>query len=55
MHNIVIATYQLCPEKDVDAIQVEGVVAFCQDLGVDPSDVVTVRSCSVKFYDHIFL
>ena len=35
-------TYRHDSEKDGDAIQAEGVMTFCEDLGVDPSDVVTV-------------
>lgn len=30
-------------ESDSDSIQAEGVASFCEDLGVDPSDIVVVR------------
>lgn len=34
-------------ESDSDSIQAEGVASFCEDLGVDPSDIVVV---SQPFY-----
>jgi hypothetical protein len=44
-------------EKDGDTIQAEGLVRFCEDLGLDPSDIVMVRilfNPSCLGHRHIF-
>ena len=42
-------------ESDSDSIQAEGVASFCEDLGVDPSDIVVVRQQLHGHFHTVFM